>query len=251
MPRIYLPFLLVGGLLFSLNALAQPQHTWEAANAAYDAQSYSEAIALYDSLHTQQWYDARLYFNLANAHLQLGQLGAAILNYDRAKRLRPRLPHLDHNSSIAENACKDIIVPFPQSYFQATWQQLYTALPAPAWSLLAIITWLALGLVVIFSIMGRITHQRWLMPTLFAAAIMLAALGYARKQYTWHSGAGVILATEIPLRVGADADSDIQITLHEGTRIQRIDQIGAWHKVRLRNGITGWLPSDSFELLFE
>lgn len=250
MQRIYLLLLLVVGLLLGFNAAAQPHKTWEAAHAAYIAQDYATAIARYDSLHQQQWHDAHLYYNLANAHFQLGHIGAAILNYDRAKRLQPHLPQLAHNLALAENACRDNLLPAPTPALIQGWRQLFLALSTRQWSILALIAWLGLGVLTVLQILRQRWHW-WAMVLLFVVALLAAVLAYSRKQYTWHSGAGVIQDDTVALHLGADADSEVRYELHEGTRFRRIDAIGDWYKVRLPNGEVGWLPRTSVALLFE
>lgn len=248
---VFLPLLL--GMQVACASQAQALPIWEAAHEAYEAQDYAQAIVLYDSLSGQGWHDARLYYNLANAHFQLGHIGLAILNYDRAHRLSPQLPNLAHNLSLAENACTDNIVLSPRSPIVLRWQDLYLALPLRAWTLLLLASWLVLGALGVGVVLRRLSATRLLwsaMAALLVIVTLTGALAYSRYQYTWHSGAGVIVSPVVALRMGASAESAVRYDLHEGTRIQRIGRIGDWYKVRLENGEVGWLAIDEVALLF-
>jgi len=79
---------------------------------------------------------------------------------------------------------------------------------------------------------------------LFGITFALAAQRNATQQ---NSNQAIILAKETALKDAADADSPDILTLHEGTKIGLLDQIGEWHKVRLPNGEQGWLVEGSFE----
>lgn len=226
---------------------------WAAAQEAYEAQDYTQAIALYDSLGSEGWHDARLYYNLATAHFQLGHIGLAILNYDRAHRLSPDLPNLAHNLSLAENVRTDNIVLSPRPPLMLRWQALFLALPLRAWTLLMLAGWVVLGGLGVGAVLRRLPATRLLwgaMTALLMTVALTGALAYSRYQYIWHSGAGVIVSPVVALRVGASAESAVRYDLHEGTRIRRIDRIGDWYKVRLENGEVGWLAIDEVALLF-
>ena len=60
------------------------------ANERYERGGYAEATQQYEALIDRGYSDAALYFNLGNAYLESGDLGRAILNYLRARRLSPR-----------------------------------------------------------------------------------------------------------------------------------------------------------------
>jgi tetratricopeptide (TPR) repeat protein len=65
--------------------------TWEAANEAYRKGKYEEAKADYLQLVHAGQFSADLFYNLGNVWFKLGDQGRAILNYERALLLNPRL----------------------------------------------------------------------------------------------------------------------------------------------------------------
>ena len=69
-------------------SLLLAQSTFDEANAAYADGRYEEAAALYQAMIDEQ-PDAVLYYNLGNARFKQGELAQAILNYERALRLKP------------------------------------------------------------------------------------------------------------------------------------------------------------------
>ena len=75
--------------------------TWEAANEAYQNGKYEEAKVDYIQLVGMGQYSADLFYNLGNAWFKLGDQGRAILNYERALVLNPRMEEARSNLQTA------------------------------------------------------------------------------------------------------------------------------------------------------
>ena len=91
-------------LLFSAFTFAQD--AFDAANAAYADGRYEEAAAMYQTLLDEQ-PDATLYYNLGNARFKQGELAQAILNYERALRLKPNYKDAQYNLAFAQSRITD------------------------------------------------------------------------------------------------------------------------------------------------
>ncbi len=59
------------------------------ANVYYEQANYDEAIKQYDGILKSGWESGNLYYNLGNCYFKKGELGKAILNYEKARRLIP------------------------------------------------------------------------------------------------------------------------------------------------------------------
>ena len=79
------------GYLAMAASVSFGETTWEAANGAYQNGKYEEAKVGYLQLVRAGQYSADLFYNLGNAWFKLGDQGRAILNYERALLLNPRL----------------------------------------------------------------------------------------------------------------------------------------------------------------
>src|SRR3989344_6976224 len=60
------------------------------ANELYKKGSYAGAAKVYEAVRAGGYHSGALNFNLGNTYFKLGQLGKAILNYERARRILPR-----------------------------------------------------------------------------------------------------------------------------------------------------------------
>ncbi len=75
-------------------AASRSDTAFEAANRAFGAGKYAEAISGYEKITKENGYSAAVLFNLGNAYYHNNQFGRAILNYERALRLSPRDPDI-------------------------------------------------------------------------------------------------------------------------------------------------------------
>ena len=83
------------GLLAIGSALLTPKvsadaKAMDAANRLYQVGNYHEAGRVYEQIINQGVQDSTVYFNLGNAYYRQGDLGRAIVNYQRAALLNPR-----------------------------------------------------------------------------------------------------------------------------------------------------------------
>jgi len=66
---------------------------FESGNAAYSIGEYDKAIEIYRDIIADEGSGAGLLYNLANSYAKKGQVGLAILNYERALKLSPSDPN--------------------------------------------------------------------------------------------------------------------------------------------------------------
>jgi len=78
-----------------------PDAELDAANRAYTYGSYDESARLFQQIIDTRGYSAPLCFDLANAEARAGHMGAALLNYERARYLAPGDSDIDHNLQLA------------------------------------------------------------------------------------------------------------------------------------------------------
>jgi SH3-like domain-containing protein len=55
---------------------------------------------------------------------------------------------------------------------------------------------------------------------------------------------GIVNAKSSPDRSGTDL-----FTIHEGTKVKIVDEVGRWNNIELADGRQGWLPSEDVEVI--
>ena len=243
MKKIFLLLLAIGCWL-----LADAQSTFDEANAAYAAGDYKSAATLYQTLIDEQ-PDAVLYYNLGNAQFKQGELSQAILNYERALRLRPNYKDAQYNLAFAQSKITDNIV--EQDFFLSVWARaLRNQLRESTWLILSISLFI-FGLIGILGfLLGR---TPWLRKTAFHLAwiallfSLIAGLNTAslHQRDTLRNEAiitqGVVNAKSSPDRSGTDL-----FTLHEGTKVTIRETLGEWCNIRVGSN-EGWIKQQNME----
>jgi hypothetical protein len=192
-----------------------------------------------------------LLYNLANAHLQSGDVGRAILNYRRAARLMPGDARLQSNLDYARTLVRSQIAPSgSRSLVNALLTWHHRTSTKARWMMFAACytaLWIALVIRQRRSIGG-------LTAVVAICAILAIAVGVsvASDVLGWgRAAAGVILIDDVTVRKGNGIGFEPQFSqsLHSGTEFELIEQRGEWLNVRFPDGKTGWFESHVAELV--
>ncbi len=209
---------IICNLLLVICHLTFAQSDFDIANTAYAEGKYEEAATLYQSLIDEQ-PDAVLYYNLGNARYKQGELAQAILNYERALRLKPNYKDAKYNLTFAQSRITDNIA--EQDFFLLAW----TRLGREPWLRKTAFhtAWIALLFSLIAGLNAGSLHQR---DTLRNEAIITQ---------------GIVNAKSSPDRSGTDL-----FTIHEGTKVTIRETLGEWSNVRVGSN-EGWIRSSCLE----
>ncbi|HHS95909.1 MAG TPA: tetratricopeptide repeat protein [Phaeodactylibacter sp.] len=227
------------------------QEVFKQANEAYTKGDFATAIQQYESLLAQGQHSEDLYYNLANAYYKTDNLGKAILNYERALLLNPKDENTLYNLAVAKNKMKEPIDPIPPFFLSTWWAALRGVLSPNTWAVIALVLlFLSFGALSLWQLSPNVIQKKrgfFVGLALLLAALLSFTLAWSAYWHQSDSGFAILLQDEASLKSGADEDSQELRKIYEGTKLELIDQINIWYKVRLQNGETGWLPGNAFE----
>ena len=224
-----------------------------AANDLYRAVKYEEAARAYEKILANGYEGPALYYNLGNAWYKAGNVPAAILNYERAKRLDPGDEDIRHNLALANLRIVDRIEPIPRLFFVEWWEDLLAAASPSGWGTAAIAAlWGAVILLGAFRIVrGRLARQFTLLPgvllMLFTAFAFTAGAIQGGRETS--ESAAILFSATAPVKSAPDPGSTDLFVLHEGVRVDLLDAVGEWRKIRLADGKVGWLPAGDLQVI--
>jgi tetratricopeptide (TPR) repeat protein len=226
--------------------LAFPSDDFKAANQLYDAGKFSDAVAAYEKLQPKT---ANLYFNLGNACFRDGQIGRAILNYERARQLSPRDPDVLANLRFARQKLGVDEVNTPSSAWQRFLRSVVFSRTPGEWAAGEVI---GLWLVALAIGVGAWTRRArtvmlaataagiaWLLATGCALSYQMVAERTAPK--------AILLANATEARFAPLLDSTVHFHLTEGTEVSIREDRGGWLFVERADGRQGWIKSDGVE----
>jgi hypothetical protein len=214
-------------------------------------ESFRTATERFKQLVDDGLANGRLHYNLANAYVQAGEPGRAILHYRAAEELMPGDSRLRHNLEYARSLVRSRIAPSGGralgsallgwherttvrarlGVFTVAWVLCWTVLaahlfvPRPWWR------WSAAALAVI-----------WLAGGISVSTDVL--LGHDDLE-------GVVLADEVVVRKGNGEGFEPQFAeaLFQGVEFRLLEQRPGWLHIELANGKTGWIRADQAGLL--
>lgn len=215
---------------------------YKEASTLYQAGQYNEAITKYEKILVEGHREAAVYYNLGNAYYKENQLGKAILNYERAKRIAPQDEDVQHNLQLAQQKTIDKIQEVPQLPIITYWQNFLHRFSSSVWGNLALVAlWLAfmIGAVYLFFNKTKWLSTATLVLALFSIGIL--ALAYSEYNNENCSDFAVLMSKTVVVKSAPNEHGDVLFQLHEGAKIRLIDEVGEWRKVKLADGKVGWL----------
>lgn len=250
-----LALILLLGLPIAAQAqTAYPDSLWQAGVAAYSAGDFQTAVQDWEGVRATGLMSRELYYNLGNAYFKTGEMGPAILWYERALRLDPSDPDVRYNLEYARNLTQDKIDEVPEIFFEQWGHALCYLLPSNTWAVLAVVFFgLTVALVLLF-LLGRTAGQRRLGFFCAIATFILAFLGWDFAQWqrteARRQDLAIVMRPVVSVKSSPSADSakDLFI-LHEGTRVKILDNVGGFSNVELADGRQGWLPAGDMEVI--
>lgn len=238
-------------LMFGIGITAygqKPEEIYTNANALYKVNDYAAAASAYEKLLAQGYKDATIYYNLGNSYYRQGNIGNAILNYERAQKLLPEDEDIVHNLKIANAHITDKITPVPQLGIVTAWQNFTQSYSAKGWGLWAIAAaWLALvaGVLYLFTSFKNTGVGLGLFFVLITIAF--ASLALSRSNAGANSGEAVLMVADTYVKSAPDDNSTNMFVVHEGLKFSLLDKVGSYSKVRFADGKIGWVENSHYE----
>ncbi|MAP55777.1 tetratricopeptide repeat protein [Altibacter sp.] len=245
--------LIIFTALLSISGLTQNDALFEQGKELYKAEKYQDAVDAWMKILESEQHSAALYFNIANAHYKLNNIGPSVYYYEKALQLDPNDSDIKNNLAFAENARIDVIEPLPQTLFKRWYQRIAGIMTFDGWAVTATVfstLFVLLFLGYYFSVSER--RKR----ILFTAAIIsicvaLATMVLAFKTYddAQRYRPAIIFAEETEVRSEPTMGSETAFLLHEGTKVMIRDREGEWYRISLADGKDGWIPASELKEL--
>lgn len=237
--------------LYSIGAADEIALRFEQANQLYRNGEFGKAAELYEQILSHEFESPELYYNLGNAYFKLNNVPAAILNYERAKRLAPHDEDVDYNLRLAQLRVIDKIEPLPKLFFVEWWYSLVNTVSTDRWAVIGILSLWLVAISAILFILGRaLLRQVAVITATIAAIICILSLVCAlQRNAIEHEQSGIVFSSSVPVKSAPDRQSTDLFILHEGVKVEVLDHVGNWGKIRLADGKLGWLPLETIELI--
>ena len=225
---------------------------WNSANNAYVEGLWEDAISGYDMIAGLGLESAALYCNTGNAYFKSGNISKAILNYERALKLDPSYEDARYNLELSNNMIQDRIDPVPDFILKVWAKDLCWLMDSDGWAVAFIIMFaLMLAMILLFvlspSVAGRRTGFFTGIVFLLLAVMSLSFSLWLKNDYMKADKAIVMRpVSSVKSSPSSEASQDLFV-LHEGTKVDILDQVGSWSNIELADGRQGWIRTFDIE----
>ncbi|MBP9582656.1 MAG: tetratricopeptide repeat protein [Ignavibacterium sp.] len=232
-------------------AKADVKSEMQKGNVYYKNNQYQLAIDEYDKLIKQGYQGTSLYYNLGNAHYRLGNVGYAILYYEKALKLSPNDEDVKHNLELARINIKDKVETLPPFFIFNIWESVLASLSVSGWTVFVYIVFILLLLCVIAYFFSRTSTQQRISffsgVGVFAVLILAIILLAVKMNKEFNIKDGIIVSNVVTVKSSPDNSSKDEFIVHEGLKIRLEDKVDNWVKIRLADGKLGWIPEENLK----
>jgi tetratricopeptide (TPR) repeat protein len=242
--RLYLIFFLLS--ITGIGAAAINEELVEQANKDYSAGLYANAIEGYTKVLENGYESVEVYYNLGNAYFKSNEIAAAILYYEKAKKLSPNDEDVLFNLNVANNRIKDKIEAVPVLFYKRWWQQIVNWLSTDAWTRFHITCFIVFLVAAGFYFISRIILIRkisfWIGLAMLGLSFVTFGIAWQDDKSNRQVTEAIVFDPSLTVKSSPSEKSVDLFVVHEGTKVAITDQLGDWYEVRIANGSTGWIP---------
>ncbi len=229
---------------------------FEQANEFYRNGDLTKALAGYQYLTALGIKNGYLFYNLGNSYFREGNLGSAILWYERALRYLPRFHDLNINYQYARNILADEEFQAPEYSgtlgFLINIHQQFNL--RECLLITGILLWIFLAIMIIRmflnnqSFRSRLSIPCWVVG--FAFIIFFSSSVFKVYQHESIRQA-IVMAPAVEVKTGPGNDFSTSFSLHEGTKVKLLQDQGDWVRVILPGNttFTGWMLRSTVETI--
>lgn len=220
------------------------------ANALYKEGQFAQAAEKYQAQADAGVSHWVLEYNLGNAYYRAGQLGRALLHYERAFRLKSNQKDVVYNLALASAKAGDPRM--PDSGLLVLGWTLYYGLTLNALTVVVSFVFAVLVLFAGLSFQERIKIPGRILGTVVIVELLLGGWLGSRIYQAEHPH-GVVIATLAEVRSGPSTTYPANFTVPEGHRVLILDtqeSIQGWLQIGVpREGLRGWVPDTAVSVI--
>ena len=206
----------------------------------YKENRFAEAAAAFSRVADEGIKNGKLFYNLGNAYLKNGDIGNAVLWYDRALKLLPHDPDLKFNYEYAQSLTKDEKADKELPLFRILFFWKYLLSPTR-------IQWAAIIFNLIFwsltaaRMIRRKNHFQTIGHVILALGLIFTLTAVYNDYEANFIKEAVILPAKVSIRSGLTDDATELFVLHAGAKVKIDKEKDDYIRIAFSEGKIGWI----------
>ncbi len=256
MSKIVKIFMFVVLCFFVLNAGVK-EHYWatgmfNSGNDYYEKGKYDSAIVAYEKICKNGIRNADVYYNLANSYFRNDNIGMAILNYEKAKLLKPDDEDINANLNFVKANIVDKVPEPPTGILYRFLKYINVVISLHIATITVSILFFLISICIIIWIISTRYNYR-LVVTYFGIIFLIFELVFgsllAFKINNYENVRHAIVIVSVIDVKNEPEGTQTLFSVHEGTKFKIRKRLNGWLLVSLPNGMAGWIPEQDVGLI--
>ena len=238
-------------LIIAVCFATQTFASFEKGNEYYITEDYRKAAEIYMAVVESGMASAELYFNLGNSFFRMGDYPRAILYYEKAKRLSPKDEDILMNLGITNTRIADNFEVMPDILFIHWWKVFSGVLSRDQWAIVFLCLVFISALCLAWYFVAFAYSRKKLAFFVFILSVLLTGTTFGAAVQQHHNQtrkAGIIMKNKVEVSSSPQALRP-QFEVHGGTKVDILDELGNYYRIRVADGNSGWISKDDLELI--
>ncbi|MFB9055128.1 tetratricopeptide repeat protein [Mariniflexile ostreae] len=240
-------------ILFCSVLNAQNNADFDKGNSLYNDGKFAEAIDHYSAILKTGNHSAALYFNLGNAHYKLNNIASSIYYYEKALQLSPNDPDIQNNLAFSRNMTIDAIETVPEGGLKKILNKVTNTFAFDTWAIMAVVSVFCFVILFLMYYFAYSTLKKRLsfIGSFVFIGFMVSALLFAFHKFNLdqRDRPAIVFAKESRVKSEPNNRSEESFRLHEGTKVQIMEAVEDWKKIKLSDGKIGWIKNEDIKAL--
>lgn len=244
-----------------LSATASAQSLVKKAEDAYMSDKYGEAISIYQEIMQKEGVSSDLYYNMGNAYYKSGQLGKAVLFYERALLLNPNNADAQVNLDFVKTKLVDKMA-FSENIVDSFVKSFRNITTPNGWSVIAIVSFLLiLVAVAVYFFNGNVLLRKigFFGGFAFIVICIVANVMAVKTAGAFEDSRFAVVMKPVSILSTSPREPKSKLeeafVLHEGTKIELLDSVEVkidsvaqkWFDVKADDTHRAWIKASDME----
>jgi len=217
------------------------------ANTAYARGRYDDAVKQYQQVISAGYQSVALYYNMGNASYKSGDVPSALLYYEKAHRLSPGDEDINFNIKFANLKTTDKIDEAPEFFITKWWRGFILGISANALGWLSVLLVLmASGGLILYFFTTSVTVKKisfYSAMLFFILGVFAVFIAVMQVNYFGAHREAIVFSSSVTVKSGPVDKAGALFVIHDGTKVNVLDDNNGWLKIKLANGSEGWIKS--------
>lgn len=219
------------------------------ANSLYEQGSFDEAIRQYNTILEQGFESGNLYYNLGNCFFKKGELGKALLNYEKSRRFIPYDKDLAANYEYGCSLIKASPIEPRVSLPVRVLDIFFNNFTVDGLTIMLSALYILILVAILTGVFVRPLKKYAFILAVFIGLFFIACFIGLGHKIALLDREAIVTAQQVEVRFEPFDEATTYFTLPEGSKIIILDKRGDWRKVKRPDGRFGWIKAVALEII--